>query len=416
MAKIVALDGASLAWARGLFGRYYREQEVPPPERLTRREFAAFPFAAETLMRRHAAVRGPEELHRFLEQEVPRHVYYSTAYYRHPAEPSMAQKEWLGADLIFDLDADHLRGAERLDYPGQLRLVKQRLRDLVEDFLLGDFGVDPRAMEIVFSGGRGYHVHVREERFLSLSSPERRELVDYLSGQGFDPASAIERRREDGARAVGEATGRLPRTRRLAEPDAPGWRGRTTRALLGRLAGWAAGTSDACAREIEELLVAAGRAPREARREAAHLARRLVDKGGAARIVGDRELAVPKDDVPDELLEALLRSVAITMQGETDAPVTTDVHRLIRLPRSLHGGTGLVVRPVSLERLADFDPFRDATVAWEGSVPLTYAIDANYPFATGEVRARAGGSDELPTASAAFLVLRGEAELRPSPG
>ncbi len=64
----------------------------------------------------------------------------------------MAGKEWLGADLIFDLDADHLRGAETLGYAEQLVRVKGRLIDLVDDFLLHDFGISPGDMSLVFSG------------------------------------------------------------------------------------------------------------------------------------------------------------------------------------------------------------------------------------------------------------------------
>ncbi len=191
MAKTVPLDAPTLAWAKGVFGGYYRTATIEPPDRLTRREFAAFPFATETFMRRHATLRTAGEFHHVLAQEVPRHVYYSSAYYRRPAEPTMTAKEWLGADLIFDLDSDHLRGADTLDYAGQLSLVKRRLVALVDDFLFGDFGIDPATTSLVFSGGRGYHVHVRAEGFLPLSSPERRELVDYVLGTGVEAMRAV---------------------------------------------------------------------------------------------------------------------------------------------------------------------------------------------------------------------------------
>ena len=410
MAKIVELAGPTLAWARERFAEYYRTTTVDPPPRLARREFAAFPFARETMMRRHASFRTPEEFAGFLGTEVPRHVYYSTAYYRKPAEPTMAQKEWQGADLIFDLDADHLRGAEKLDYPGQLRLVKERLVALVDDFLVGDFGIDPNAMLLAFSGGRGYHVHVREERFHSLSSPERRELVDYLSGSGFDPTSVIDRRREGEPRSEGEAPpGRVAPTRLLSPPDAPGWKGRETRALLALLERWETIGAEETAKELEGLGV-----PKAKARRWAGL---LITGGGARRVRADPELAVPANLVPNDLLEVVLRHAEIVVQGETDAPVTTDVHRLIRLPGSLHGGTGLRVTPLARAEIDRFDPFRDA-LAFRGShgrVSVTPAVDAEYPFADRGLRIRVGESVELPTTQALFLVLRGEAELRRPP-
>ncbi len=148
-------------------------------------------------MRRHATLRTPAEFRGFLAGEVPRHVYYSSAYYRRPAESTMTAKEWLGADLIFDLDSDHLRGAETLDYAGQLALVKRRLVALRRRLSCSaTSGSTPPTTSLVFSGGRGYHVHVRAEGLTSLSSPERRELVDYVLGTGVEAMRAVATQRQ----------------------------------------------------------------------------------------------------------------------------------------------------------------------------------------------------------------------------
>ncbi len=421
MAKTVPLDAATLAWARERFAAYYRQRTVEPPERLGRRELAAFPFSETSQMRRHATVPDAEALNVYLRENVPRHVYYSSAYYRRPAEPTMAAKEWLGADLIFDLDADHLRGAEALDYAGQLRLVKQRLLALVDDFLVRDLGVGPGSTSIVFSGGRGYHVHVRDERFLSLTSPERREIVDYVLGTGVDPSEAVEERREDvrAGRTVGGADadepldrgrGPLARTVRLADPDAPGWKGRTTRAVLELLARWERDGKDAAAEEIASWGIPA--------EEARRWARQLLEKGRAQQIRSSLALDVfPKRSSPEAFLDAVVRHAAVEVQAETDAPVTTDVHRLIRLPGSLHGGTGFRVVPLRREEVDAFDPFRDAGLEApaDGTTPVTLLADVRYPFPGGGLHRPQGATDELPTPQALFLVLRGEAALRPSP-
>jgi DNA primase small subunit len=416
VAKTVPLDAATLAWAKGVFSEYYDSARIEPPDRLPRREFAAFPFATETYMRRHATLRTPDEFGEFLSREVPRHVYYSSAYYRRPAEPTMAAKEWLGADLIFDLDSDHLRGAEALDYAGQLDLVKRRLVQLLDDFLFGDFGVDPASTAIVFSGGRGYHVHVRAEGFLSLSSPERRELVDYVLGTGVEAMRAVATRREtisvDGSVSEdGEAPVRSsgpPRARYLVPPEAPGWSGRTTRAILEVLHRWEISGRAAAAKEM----VGYGISPANAR----SWAKLLVDEGGAAKIRTNLTLEVFPKDVPTEFLEAIVPRAAVEVQGETDAPVTTDIHRLIRLPGSLHGGTGFRAVLLSRESLDGFDPFREALLApleSAGRTRVTFASDVRYPFPGGDVRGRSGADDELPTPVALFLVLRGEAVLPP---
>jgi DNA primase small subunit len=421
VAKTVPLDVSTLSWVRDRFAEYYATAPIEPPGRLARREFAAFPFATETLMRRHAALRTPEEFHAYLAREVPRHVYYSSAYYRRPAESSMAAKDWLGADLIFDLDADHLRGAEALDYPGQLARVKERLLALVDDFLFRDFGVDPASTSLVFSGGRGYHVHVHDERFLPLTSPERRELVDYVLGTGVDPERAIERRASDvrSGSTLADADesepggGRAragPKAVHLASPDAPGWRGRTTRAVLAVLDRWEHQGTKVAAAEM----VAAGIPPAKAKR----WAKVLLDSHAAEKVRSSNTIDVFGKDSPDEFLSAIVPRAAIEVQGETDAPVTTDIHRLIRLPSSLHGGTGLRVVPLARDAVRDFDPFRDALApAPNGRTSgITYLADVSYPFPGGGVRGHREGTDELPTPVAVFLVLRGEAALRPSPG
>ncbi len=421
MGKTLTLEGPPLDWARQQFAHYYDNASIAPPHRLARREFAAFPFTTETMMRRHATLRTPEEFVRFLRRETPRHVYYSSAYYRRPAEPTMSAKEWLGADLIFDLDSDHLRGAESLDYAGQIELVKTRLIALVDDFLLGDFGIDSDSTSFVFSGGRGYHVHVRDDRFLPLSSPERRELVDYILGTGFDPMMVIGWRRTDvrsgrtaaGVDDEGDAGplgSRAPRTRTLAPPNAPGWQGRTTRSLLEVLRRWEEQGPAVAAQEMTSY----GIPPAKARR----YARLLIDQGGAAKIRSHLSLDVFRSDLPSEFLEAVVPRAAVEVQGETDAPVTTDIHRLIRLPNSLHGGTGFRVVPLGRDEIAGFDPFRDALLPGyeETRTPVTYLEEARYPFPGGGVHAVPDGTDELPTPVALFLLLRGQAALRPSPG
>lgn len=411
MAKTVPLDAPTLGWARGLFARYYQQEEVPPPVRLARREFAAFPFLVETSMRRHETLPTPRDLSTYLAREVPRHVYYSAAYYRRPAESTMAGKEWLGADLIFDLDADHLRGAESLGYSDQLRRVKERLIDLVDDFLVRDFGISPNDMSLVFSGGRGYHVHVRDERFLPLSSPERRELVDYVQGTGFDPHRAVSESHlnvHDRESEVARSGGRgVLRVQELSPPDAPGWRGRTSRAVLTLLARWQVAGRETAVKELEAYGVPT--------RRARQMAKLLLDDGGADRIRSSLRLEVLPAALEQEFLDAVIPAAAVEVQGETDAPVTTDIHRLIRLPSSLHGGTGFRVLPLSRETLDRFEPFRDAVLPAPAGerVRVAFLADVNYSWGDGHLEGSTGTESELPTPAALFLTLRGEAAPRP---
>ncbi|MFZ0830713.1 MAG: DNA primase small subunit PriS [Thermoplasmata archaeon] len=418
MGKTTALDPPTLEWTHRQFQAYYRGAHIDPPSRFTRREFAAFPFSVQTLMRRHASFRSAEEFRGFLDQEAPRHVYYSSAYYRSPSATTMSAKEWLGADLIFDLDADHLRQAEGKTYAEQLTLARSRFRDLVDDFLLGDFGFDARDVSIVFSGGRGFHAHVHADAVLPLSSGERRELVEYIVGVGVDPREGVHEMRESdrgpalsmgaggelaGAEAERPTGARQRPYQRLAPPNAPGWAGRLTRSLFQILARWDAGGVELAAQEMQE----AGATEAVAR----EWADRLVRDGKGRRIREGLSLDVTTIDFPPALLAQILDRARINVQGETDAPVTTDIHRLIRLPGSLHGGTGFRVLPLTRDALDQFEPFRDAPVPAAGLPPVdvTLLTDVDYPTVPDATDGKEGERLTVPRSTALFLTLRGEA-------
>ncbi|MCI4363417.1 MAG: DNA primase small subunit PriS [Thermoplasmata archaeon] len=414
MAKSVPLAGAALEFVAREFANYYERNPPALPPGLAEREVAMFPFARTDLMRRHLAFPREAELQRYLRAETPRHLYYSTAYYRHPEASSMNAKEWLGADLVFDLDADHLRSASELDYPAQLELVKTRFRSLLDDFLFGDFGLDPREATLVFSGNRGYHVHVRTEAVRSLSSAERRELVEYVLGVGVEPQAALAEEEGPRGELVVEVAGGPSGPRRtsrgprrpfahLAPADAPGWRGRTSRAVLQLLDRWEAEGAASAAVEMTR----AGLEPARATR----LAKELLRKGRPELIRENRSLEVFPGAASEDLLQVVLRIAAIEVQGETDAPVTTDIHRLIRWPGSLHGGSGLRVVELSREELDRFEPLRDAALA-PGSkelVPVELSSAVDLPFGEERLQGKPGERLELSRPAATFLILRGEA-------
>ncbi|MCI4323973.1 MAG: hypothetical protein L3K03_08190, partial [Thermoplasmata archaeon] len=287
MSKDVPLSPADSAFVRGEFQRYYRAIPPEPPLQFARREFAAFSFGSVLGMRRHMAFDQAAGFRSFVEREVPRHLYYSTAYYERPDHAQMARKGWLGADVIFDLDADHLRGAEALGYPEQLALVKEKFVMLLDEFLVRDFGINPAEMLLAFSGGRGYHAHLRSAALLPLTSAERRELVEYVMGVGVNPRCGLREGRERSADPgwapdpnagsaagprAGSGAGRL--YTRLQPPDSPGWPGHVSRSVIRLFQRWMKEGPAVAASE----LIAAGLKPAEARR----LAKLLVVDGRAA--------------------------------------------------------------------------------------------------------------------------------------
>ncbi|MDY7082582.1 MAG: DNA primase small subunit PriS, partial [Halobacteria archaeon] len=185
------MDERTQAYVKGRFGDYYRGEKITPPRAHDEREWAYIPFtpSPETRMIRHRSLLDLGSLDAWLADAKPQHVYYSSARYNRPQAQSMNDKGWKGADLIFDLDADHLDDVEPEDsYAEMLSKCKDELIHLLE-FMEDDFGFEDT--QVVFSGGRGYHIHVFDDRVQYLRSEARREIVDYVRGIGFAPKLAF---------------------------------------------------------------------------------------------------------------------------------------------------------------------------------------------------------------------------------
>jgi DNA primase small subunit len=91
--------------------------------------------------------------------------------------------------------------------------------------------------------------------------------------------------------------------------------------------------------------------------------------------------------------------------GETDEPVTCDVKRLIRLPGSLHGKTGLKVEKINLDGLKEFDPLRDAVVLSEEEVDVDIGQDFEISM-KDETFKLEQGKQKVPTYLATILIGR----------
>ncbi|PSP78057.1 DNA primase catalytic subunit PriS [Halobacteriales archaeon QS_1_68_20] len=396
------MEGQTRAYLRGRFGDHYRRAGVSPPPAAGEREWGYIPFrAGETRMVRHRSLLDlgdfgdAAELGEFLARERPRHVYYSAARYDDPGADSMDAKGWQAADLVFDLDADHLPAVDPAEdsYAEMLSACKDALVRLL-DFLEGDFGFED--LSVVFSGGRGYHVHVRDEGVLDLGRDQRREIVDYVLGEDLDFESLVDTETVAGL-------GRKTPAEKRTIPTGGGWGARVHDRLMTVVDEALALPDD---EGVDRLTRYVG-----------------VGEGRAEAILAAAdanydELAAGNVDVHPalhELLKAIRDETVQRERAPIDEPVTTDLNRLIRLPGSIHGGSGLRVTPVDREDLAEFDPFVHA-------VPGTFrgqeiVVDVKSP---GETPFAPPSGDDTFTVSAdeqsvpeyvgVFLMARGRAE------
>ncbi|MDD5501985.1 MAG: DNA primase catalytic subunit PriS, partial [Candidatus Thermoplasmatota archaeon] len=334
------------------FYEYYRSAKITLPERFPRREWAYIPFGGT--MARHIGLFSSEQVHEFLARKVPQHAYHSAAYYQKPDAPTMAEKQWMGADLIFDLDSDHIPGAEKMSYEEQLDKVKEEFIKLVDEFLLGDFGFDPKHVRVNFSGGRGYHAHISDPRLLSLSSEERREIVDYITGVGLDIDNYV-KEETVGTRGTGRFINPV-KSLRMPKPDEPGWRGRISRSIIHIAEELVNSEKQAAIKRLTE----SGITKKTAEKILLELTPERIERIKEGNLDQTRALK------GFFTKEALVNNIVALSKGETDEPVTSDVKRLIRLSDSLHGKTGLRVTLIPLDELKRFDALHD-TVAFSAN-------------------------------------------------
>jgi DNA primase small subunit len=384
------------------FRRYYIESSLDPPPGLASREWG-FLFFDDSGMRRHKSFFSRGELADYVRAMVPRHVYHSAAYYERPGAPTMKEKIWQGSDLIFDLDADHLRAAPR-SYAAMLEMVKKETQKLL-GFLTSDFGFSEDRISIAFSGGRGYHIHVRDPRVFAFGGDERREIVDYLTGRGLVMDRFIHM-------APMEGDFGMDRAFRLRAPPAgsPGWGGRINRSII-------AFVNDLRRLSEAEATTLLSKRKGIGPKRASSFYKSLQDKNVLVEIAkGNLDIFRGSAAIWKLLLVEFLDEEGVRVgfnldseRGETDEPVTADVRRLIRCPGSLHGGSGLRVTPLTLRDLEDFDPLHDAVVFGDEPMP----VQITKPFRTemkGVVYNLEEGAAELPACVAIFLMARGVAE------
>jgi DNA primase small subunit len=326
---------------------------------------------------------NPKELSAHLTQNPPRHLYSSGSLYLEPDAREMESKNYQGCDLIIDIDVDHFYtpckekhdlwyckncGAEGTGMPEKcpeckkskftklnwvcddcLDIAKNEIKKLVNNFLIPDFGINEKDMRIAFSGHRGYHLKVESEELRKLNSDERREIVDYLTGDNisFELLGLIER-------------------------------GNVIHGLLKENLGW----SNKIMSKIEEVLL-------KPEKEIENMLQSEHSFNFNQNVI--ESFLKYKDDFLELITEGqrnvwaiegfglttwkkFLKEITKQVGVELDEPVSIDIHRLIRYPGSLHGKTGFKVQEITLRELEEFNPLDEAN---ERLDPIVFTSEKN---------------------------------------
>lgn len=381
---VTGIGSATLHLVKNSFREYYfKSKHVEEPRHIEEREFG-YTLFGEKGMIRHLSFPSMGELVATLLRETPSDFFCSNGYYKFPTK-TMQEKEWVGADLIFDIDGKdldlpciashsfaacsncglvtqtemrafscascHGSRADNISVPC-IRCVdasKKETKKLM-GFLRSDLGIGQEQTRVYFSGNNGFHIHVIDDEFAKLDSAARSDLVGFLLGSGFMPESIGVRKAQDGKPCVVK----FPRG-----GIEYGWR-----------------------RRMAEKLKIDGSSP-------LRLYNTVSNMGGYSAF------------------KSALEKSAIEMGVRVDAQVTTDVHRIFRMPGTLNSKSGMA--KMLCNDLETFDPFSEACVLGDARVQVKIRCPVKFRL-KGKSFNISKESAELPAYAAVFLICKGLAE------
>ena len=375
------------------FREYYfkNSEKVDIPDKIDEREFGYMPFGGSMI--RHLTFKSPGEVIATLVREGPSAFFASTGYYKEPSM-EMNKKGWTGADLVFDIDADQIPTSCKLKHDlwtckeckhqekglrpqickcGSTRMMQLNMvctECLSEaktetfkliDFLINDFGVNKSDIKIYFSGNMGYHISIESTMFCQLDQAARNEIVDYLSGMGLIPESVGVYK----GVPIHDIYSRIP-----LETE-PGWRGRIAEHFQ-RL-------------HIDDYNEIRGRSSR--------------DK--IAFLYGKMN--------PKKFKKMYLDKAVKKISVNIDSSVTTDIHRIFRMPGTLNGKSGLL--KMECVNLESFDPLIDPVVFDDNPITVKIIVSSEFTLNECIFRTKSGDKVSLPKMAAIFLLTKGLARI-----
>ncbi|MEM4295892.1 MAG: DNA primase small subunit domain-containing protein [Candidatus Anstonellales archaeon] len=229
-----------------------------------------------------------------------------------------------------------------------------------------DFGA--KDILLAFSGNRGFHIYVRDENIMQLNGNERKILLEYILGSGFDYEMLFN---INGQKIVGP------------KPTESGYRGRFARKTIEMIK-----NNKAFAKNF-------GRDENEINDFLDGIENGLWSKTRKRNII---EKLKPVSD-------------AITIKESfIDPPVTYDLSKLMRVVNSLHGSTGFRVLPIK-----DIDAFniQDAYAFSDEKIEIVASddIEPNKVIDLKE-KIKKGGILKVPLYAAIFLVCQKKAIIK----
>jgi DNA primase small subunit len=218
---------------------------------------------------------------------------------------------------------------------------------------------------------------VRDKDFRIIGSEERRELVDYIMGNGLN------------YRDFFTETGGKPPRLLGPRPDEGGYRGRFANMTL---------------KTIEEDPSSIHRSLKQEKVRKVFVRGIMDGNWSASPLKKNTELI--------ERLAPIAKALPVA-SVDTDAGVTQDLSKLIRVPNSIHGDTGFIAKVFDATELEKFEPLRDALMPASQELKVRFIEDVPGLPLRGEATGPFKKDEEkrLNLAVAAFFVLKGSASV-----
>jgi DNA primase small subunit len=349
----------------GRFRDYYRNSDIYTPPEPEKREWAYVRWDGE-YNRHFSYFELGEDLSSYFSNESSKDVFFSCAKFDDPGLSDMESKGWIGADLIFDIDAPDLPNVSEEDtYKEKLDKAKDEAIKLI-DFLEDDFGYED--FEITFSGGKGFHVHVRDNEVQNLDSSQRIELTKYLVPNNLSLDDIL---RDD-----------------KISMSCYGWIEQFYRNYFNEISKIREGNDEYLERyDVDE-----------------------IENVDNSVIMGNIKEGKPEYELAEKILEETIKHESVYI----DEQVTKDTNRIIRLPTSLHGGSGLKTTRIDKSELSEFEPLTDSIPDYfkNGNEIEVRIVDDYEVFLDGKTRSYTKGDTEsIKEYIAIHLMCEGVAEL-----
>jgi DNA primase catalytic subunit len=381
-------DAATSAFLRQLLTDYYAAQPTLAATRVERREWMMMDLDGEQT-ERFLAYPDLATLGQAAAKRAPGHIYHSLASYRdlrHARDAHTLETQRLGTEILLDIDCKPgppPKGDGYANLDEALAAARGHTQQVC-DLLLEDVGVEPKELEVAFTGSKGYRVILHSPRFQGMSQRSRTEFACFLTASGT--------RLDCYFPGPGDHTVRLPD----AIPE--GGSARRLHAALRRIDGMSR------MQPPPHRLVALVERHNKTAADAPFILSRIANTG----LVG----LLNKEPGLQDMALRVARDLSLP---RLDMAVVGNLAGLCRLAGSLNAKTGLQCRPIPPARLATFDPYTDANPhPRQKSIEVEGRADRAICIRGETFQVRPGHTVSMPLDAGAIFLFSGGARLAPA--